>query len=725
VRLAAQPVRTDLDLDLADAGTLRLDGSIGRTTDLNTLPVQLTLSWHDSQLGQASRLLSGQDQGWRGELNMDGSLTGTLQSLALKLKIHIDNLRRTEFTPVSSPSLDASCQATYHNGSVAIDNLLCLLPTPPGHLLLTGSIPSWAQDPAYGSFADKAPPRDLRDWYDFCSRVAERYGSVVDFYEVWNEPGWDRDGEAYRNFGVYHFGGQVETDYLPLLQLAQQAVKEKDPEGIVVCGDFICTNNEDPNRGTELFSLLFDEFGRPGQDVSLKVEADAPIVAERPMYFNYQGSWAGGHDSLGTDSPKDKWYFAEGCTRPGFHTWLCLQNPNKERAEITIDYLCGDGNNVQKKVFVEGESRYTIPVHDPAEGIGVHDNSHGDVSIRVTSELPIVAERPMYFNYQGCWAGGHDSLGTDSPKKEWYFAEGCTRPGFHTWLCLQNPNPQRSEVTIDYLCGDGNNVQKKVFVEGESRYTISVHDPAEGIGVHDNSHGDVSIRVTSELPIVAERPMYFAFRGLADGHDSLGADSPKERWYFAEGCTGYSIQEYLCLQNPNPQRVSVTVTCMMQKGETLLRRLELPPSSRTTVDLNYSLGFHGCSDMVAVHPYKAPKDWGRYYANVVSALRARGAYQEAVVSEVGWPHYSDSIPTGYSPRIQEEALTVGIQSLLDNGCRKIWVYQLMDEDPGTSWDALYFGLFNYLGVPFPAWEVYKRWQQSRFPSYPNLPPSLP
>ena len=141
IRLAAQPVRTDLDLDLADTGTLRLDGSIGRTTDLNTLPIHLNLSWHDAQLGQASRLLSGRHLGWRGQLNMDGTLRGTLQTLALKWKIHVDNTHRIEFTPLSSPSLNASCQATYHNNGLAVDHLLCLLPTPPGHLLLTGSIP--------------------------------------------------------------------------------------------------------------------------------------------------------------------------------------------------------------------------------------------------------------------------------------------------------------------------------------------------------------------------------------------------------------------------------------------------------------------------------------------------------------------------------------------------------------------------------------------------------
>lgn len=145
VRLSAQPVRTDLDLDLADTGTLRLDGSIGRTTNLDTLPVQLTLSWHNAQLGQASSLLAGQDLGWRGQLNMDGSLRGTLQSLDLNWKLHLGNPHRIEFTPLSSPSLNAACQATFHNAALAVDNLLCLLPTPPGHLLLTGSIPNLEQ----------------------------------------------------------------------------------------------------------------------------------------------------------------------------------------------------------------------------------------------------------------------------------------------------------------------------------------------------------------------------------------------------------------------------------------------------------------------------------------------------------------------------------------------------------------------------------------------------
>ncbi|MGQ9704662.1 MAG: hypothetical protein ACUVS1_08810, partial [Actinomycetota bacterium] len=238
---------------------------------------------------------------------------------------------------------------------------------------------------------------------------------------------------------------------------------------------------------------------------------------------------------------------------------------------------------------------------------------------------------------------------------------------------------------------------------------------------------DVSIKVHSDLPIVAERPIYFSYAGSRKGgHVSLGVGKPLSEWYFAEGCTGYSIEEYLCLQNPNPEEVEVALSFMMDKGEELRRTLRLGPRSRTTVSLNYLLGFRGNCDMITAHPYKLPKDWGRYYANVVKTLRSRGVRQEVVVSEVGWAHYSDTEPNSFNEQQQAEAIgPVGINSLLQNGCRKIWVYQMMDEDPGKSWDHIYCGLFRHDGTPCLAWEMYKQWQQTLFPDYEDLPSSLP
>ncbi|MDY6794598.1 MAG: FG-GAP-like repeat-containing protein [Actinomycetota bacterium] len=258
-------------------------------------------------------------------------------------------------------------------------------------------------------------------------------------------------------------------------------------------------------------------------DVSIKVTSSQPIVAERPMYFNYNGVWSGGHNVMGANSPSQEWYFAEGCTRPGFDTWLCLANPNQTPAKVSLDYLCGDGQNVHKELVVDASSRATLAVHRDGLGIGVHDNDHGDVSIKITSSQPIVAERPMYFNYNGVWSGGHNVMGADTPSLEWSFAEGCTRPAFNTWLCLANPNQTPAKVSLDYLCGDGQNVHKELVVDASSRATVAVHRDGLGIGMHDNTHGDVSINVSADVPIVAERPIYFLYNGnIPGGHNTLG-----------------------------------------------------------------------------------------------------------------------------------------------------------------------------------------------------------
>ena len=224
----------------------------------------------------------------------------------------------------------------------------------------------------------------------------------------------------------------------------------------------------------------------PGVDFSFRVHAGAPIVAERPMYFLYQGAWSGGSDVLGAVAPREEWFFAEGCTRTGFDTWLCLQNPGTTDASVNIDYHCGDGTTVSKTgIPVPARTRFTIPVHDSALGIGRQDSTAGDVSIHLwsTNDVPVVAERPMYFLYRGAWSGGSDVVGAAAPQAEWYFAEGCTRTGFDTWLCLQNPGATKALVDIDYYRGDGSTVTRAgIEVPARSRVTVPVNDPALGIG---------------------------------------------------------------------------------------------------------------------------------------------------------------------------------------------------------------------------------------------------
>ena len=145
-------------------------------------------------------------------------------------------------------------------------------------------------------------------------------------------------------------------------------------------------------------------FLGPDQDVSCKVHSSKSIVAERPVYFSTREGWNGGHDVIGASGAKTNWYFAEGTTRDNFSEWLCLQNPGTIDANVTITYLLASGDNVEQKVVVKAKSRSTVDVR-------LKIGANQDASATVISDQGIIAERPMYFNYNGVWNGGHDVIG--------------------------------------------------------------------------------------------------------------------------------------------------------------------------------------------------------------------------------------------------------------------------------------------------------------------------
>jgi len=233
-------------------------------------------------------------------------------------------------------------------------------------------------------------------------------------------------------------------------------------------------------------------------------------MCERPMYFNYKGNWTGGHDVAGANFPASRWYFAEGCTRSGFEEWLCLQNPSSFPADVDIIYMLGTGENRTQEITVAPHSRYTVDVN-------AFLGPEQDVSALVYSGNPIVAERPMYFNYHGAWTGGHDVVGATYTKDKWFFAEGCTREGFEEWLCIQNPNEGAVDVHITYMLGTGENKTRDLTVPGRTRITVNAADTV-GAGQ------DVSAMVTSSGGrIICERPMYFDYHGKwTGGHCVVG-----------------------------------------------------------------------------------------------------------------------------------------------------------------------------------------------------------
>jgi len=101
------------------------------------------------------------------------------------------------------------------------------------------------------------------------------------------------------------------------------------------------------------------------------------------------------------------WYLAEGYTAEDFDTWICIQNPGNEEANVTLSFQLRDGEADPVTLTLPPQSRESVSL-DALPGLG-----EAQVSTKVTSDRPVVAERAMYFSYRGK-DGGHASIGTTS-----------------------------------------------------------------------------------------------------------------------------------------------------------------------------------------------------------------------------------------------------------------------------------------------------------------------
>jgi hypothetical protein len=108
------------------------------------------------------------------------------------------------------------------------------------------------------------------------------------------------------------------------------------------------------------------------------------------------------------------------------------------------------------------------------------------------------------------------------PNSTYYFAEGTCRPGFDPYFCIQNPGSTDAAVTLTYMKGDGGTDAQNVTVPKNSRVTVAARDK---LGTGDDAAHDFSTTVTctNGQNIIAERPMYFNYKGIwTGGHDVVG-----------------------------------------------------------------------------------------------------------------------------------------------------------------------------------------------------------
>ena len=156
--------------------------------------------------------------------------------------------------------------------------------------------------------------------------------------------------------------------------------------------------------------------------MSTLVTATAPVVVERPLYFNADpGTGApvdGGTDVTGATSAERDFFFAEGTVRPGFQEYLTLQNPATATVSASVAYQLADGRSVAPQTLtIPAGTRRTLDVNAYLAGKGV---TGIDVSAHVTADNDIVVERPLYFvtGLAGGVDGGTDVIGYTGPPED-------------------------------------------------------------------------------------------------------------------------------------------------------------------------------------------------------------------------------------------------------------------------------------------------------------------
>jgi hypothetical protein len=227
----------------------------------------------------------------------------------------------------------------------------------------------------------------------------------------------------------------------------------------------------------------FDGFsGHPLQvgEISASFSSLSPVIVERAMYLDTYGLPLGvGHASAGVTTASQDWFLAEGATGDWFDEFILLSNPNLQHATVDIAYLLEGGTTISKQYQVEPRSRRTIWVGEGAEERSDARLFNVSLSARIHSTVPIVAERSMWWPFNGAfWYEAHAALGTTGARQTWAVADGEVSTDARmtqTYLLVANVTGAPVDVTVTLLFEDGGTATRTyAAVPANSRHNVAI-----------------------------------------------------------------------------------------------------------------------------------------------------------------------------------------------------------------------------------------------------------
>jgi BarA-like signal transduction histidine kinase len=301
----------------------------------------------------------------------------------------------------------------------------------------------------------------------------------------------------------------------------------------------------------------------------------------------WDATYYAGHTGSAVDQPAADWFFAEG-SQGFFNTFVLVINPNATPTDVTFTFLRESDSPVTKTVTVGASTRFTLDAGTVPE---IVNRSFG---ITVHGTQPIMAERSMYFGTTPTrlWSGGTESAGVTALSTHWFMAEGATGGFFDTFILLSNPNSTAANVTLQYLLDTGETISVAKTIAPNARLTTNI-EAEDDLRLHNAA---VSTVVTSDVPIIAERSMYWPGAAVpwGEGHNSFGVVDAGLHWGLGEGRTGgpLNFHTYILLANPQSTAAAVTVSFLRETGAPVVKTFTVPPTSRFNIDTSTITELH-------------------------------------------------------------------------------------------------------------------------------------
>jgi|GEM_PF-3232807 len=184
VRIDAKPARTDINV--SDPGVLHIEATLEKAARLEDVPIELAAAWRLAPLGEATRVLTGSDAGWRGDVDATATLHGTLGDALLGGNLKLRNLRRAEFIPEKMLDVSVECSAHMAVDIAVLHQPACTVsPTPISHLGF-GAVDTTPESAVYVT-ADKLELTGLKASEVRVGTPKVSLAWLMDFARLWSQ----------------------------------------------------------------------------------------------------------------------------------------------------------------------------------------------------------------------------------------------------------------------------------------------------------------------------------------------------------------------------------------------------------------------------------------------------------------------------------------------------------------------------------------------------------